>query len=319
MTSQGPEKMTEVTIGIDISKHHLDAACFTSGRQERFGNDPAGRRALRRWIGPKRRVARLVYEATGRYHAELEEAFAGWPLVKVNPLQARRFAEACGTRAKTDAVDARMLARMGARLDLPPDPPASPALRELRELQTARDGLVRERVTLIQRAAQARLALLKRLAARMLRLVEAELAEVEAAIAARIAADPDLARRQEILRSIPCVGPHLSATLVVEMPELGTAPGKRIASLGGVAPITRQSGTWKGRAWVGGGRRDVRRALYMPALNAARHNPDMRRLYERLVAAGKPAKVAIAAVMRKLLLLANALIAQDRIWEPRPV
>ena len=317
MTSQGPEKMTELTIGIDISKHHLDAACFTSGRQERFANDPAGHKALRRWIGPAARVARLVYEATGRYHAGLEEAFAGWPLVKVNPLRARRFAEACGTRAKTDAVDARMLARMGAQLELPPDPPASPALRELRELQTARDGLVRDRIGLIQRAAQARLPLLKRQAGRARRLVEAALAEIEAAITARIAADPGLARRREILLSIPCVGPHLSATLVVAMPELGTAPPKQIASLGGVVPITRQSGNWQGKAWVGGGRSDVRRALYMPALNAARHNPDMRRLYQRLVEAGKPAKVAIVAVMRKLRLLANALIEQNRLWEPR--
>lgn len=155
MTSKGPEKMTELTIGIDISKLHLDVACFTSGRQERFANDAAGLRALRRWVSPAGRVVRLVYEATGRYHSGLEAAFAGWPLVKVNPLRARRFAEACGTRAKTDAIDARMLARMGARLELPPDPPISPARRELHALQTARTGLVRDRISLIQRANEA--------------------------------------------------------------------------------------------------------------------------------------------------------------------
>ena len=170
----------------------------------------------------------------------------------------------------------------------------------------------------MQRADQARLPLLRRLAARALRLVEAQLAEVEAAIAARIAADRALARRQEILLSIPCVGQHLSATLVVEMPELGTASAKEIAALAGVAPLTRQSGQWTGKARISGGRGDLRRALYMPALNAIRYHPDMRRLYERLTAAGKPAKVAIVAVMRKLLVLANALVAQDRLWEPRP-
>ena len=309
--------MTELSIGVDISKHHLDAACFTSGRQARFPNDAAGLAALGRWIGAARQVARLVYEATGRYHARLEEVFAGWPLVKVNPLRARRFAEACGTRAKTDAVDARMLARMGAQLQLPPDAPVSQAARELRALQTARAGLVRDRIAQIQRAEQAQLPLLKRIAARALSLVERQLAEVEAAIEARIAADPELAGRQKIVASIPGVGPRLSATLVVEMPELGTAPAKKITALAGLAPMTRQSGEWRGKARVSGGRGDVRRALYMPALNAIRHNPDMRRTYERLVAAGKPAKVAIVAVMRKLLILANTLLAEGRPWEPR--
>ena len=112
MTSKGSEKMTQLTIGVDIAKDHLDAACFTTGREGRFPNDAGGLKALRRWIGPAA-PSRDVYEPTGRFHVGLEQAFAGWPLVKVNPLQARRFAEACGTRAKTDAVDARMLARMG--------------------------------------------------------------------------------------------------------------------------------------------------------------------------------------------------------------
>lgn len=318
--------MTQLSIGVDISKGHLDVACFTGARQARFDNDAAGRKALRRWIGPKARVARVVYEATGRYHAALEDALAGWPLVKVNPLRARRFAEACGTQAKTDAVarnarfqrDARLLARMGAQMELAPDPPVDTDRRALQALQTARAGLVRDRVVALQRAEQARLPLLKRHAARALRLVEAQLAEVEAAIAARIAADAALARRRRILASIPGVGPHLSATLVVAMPELGAASAKEIAALAGLAPATRQSGKWIGKARIAGGRGEVRRALYMPALNAARHNPDLSRVYDRLTAAGKEAKVAIVAVMRKLLVLANALIAQDRLWEPRP-
>lgn len=309
--------MTELTIGVDISKDHLDAACFTSGRQARFANDAAGLKALRQWIGPVRRVARIVYEATGRYHARLEQAFAAWPLVKVAPLRARRFAEASGARAKTDAVDARMLARMGARLALPPDPPVAPGARELTALQTARDGLVRDRTALIQREKHADLPLLRRFATRALRLVDAQIAEVEAAIAERIAADPERARRREILVSIPGVGPQLSALLVVGMPELGAASAKEVAALAGVAPMTRQSGQWTGKAWISGGRADVRRGLFMPALNAVRHNPDIRRFYGRLVAAGKPKKVALVASMRKLLILANVLITQDRSWEPR--
>jgi transposase len=308
--------MTELTIGVDISKDHLDAACLTSGRQARFANDAAGLKALRHWIGPVRRVARIVYEASGRYHARLEQALAAWPLVKVDPLRARRFAEASGTRAKTDAVDARMLARMGAQLALPPDPPDAPGARELKALQTARDGLVRDRIALVQRQKHAALPLLRRLSARALRLVEAQIAEVEAAIAERIAADPVRARRQEILVSIPGVGPQLSALLVVGMPELGRASAKQIAALAGVAPTTRQSGQWTGKAWISGGRADVRRGLYMPTLNAVRHNPDIRRFYDRLVVLGKPKKLALVAAMRKLLVLANVLITQDRPWEP---
>ena len=318
MTSKGSEKMTELTIGVDIAKDHLDAACFTTGREVRFPNDAGGLKALRRWIGPAASVARIVYEPTGRFHVGLEQAFAGWPLVKVNPLQARRFAEACGTRAKTDAVDARMLARMGAQLDLPPDPLVSEAMRELRELQTARSGLVRDRIALIQRRNQARLPLLRRIAAQSLRAVERQLAAIEAAIEARIAADPELVARQRILASIPSFGPRSCAALLVQVPELGTASAKEIAALAGLAPMTRQSGQWQGKARVAGGRGDVRRALYMPALTAIRHHPDMRRFYQRLRAAGKPPKVAITAVMRKLVILANTLITQHRLWAPRP-
>lgn len=321
----GPEKMTELTIGVDISKDHLDAACHTSGRQARFPYDASGLRALRGWIGPVQRVARLVYEATGRYHADLEDAFEGWPLVKVNPGRARRFAEACGTHAKTDAVaqnarfqhDARMLARMGAQLELVPDLPVSPEMRALRRLHSAREGLVRDRISLMQREKQARLPLLRRLSATALRLAERQLAEVEAAIRDAIAADPALARRNAVLTSIPGVGPHLSATLVTEMPELGTASDKEIAALAGVAPMTRQSGRWSGKAWVTGGRSHVRRALFMPALNASQHNPDLRRTYERLLAAGRAPKVAITAVMRKLIILANTLLAENLLWAPR--
>jgi transposase len=318
MTSKGSEKMTELSIGVDVSKAHLDAACFTTGREARFPNDAAGRKTLRRWIGPAERVARIVYEPTGRFHVGLEQALAGQPLVKVNPLRARRFAEACGARAKTDAIDARMLARMGAQLALPPDPPASEAMRELRELQTARSGLVRDRIVQIQRRDQATLPLLRRQATTSLRAVEQQLAAVEAEIAARIAADPVLAARQDILASIPGFGPRSSATLIVQMPELGAASAKEVAALAGLAPMTRQSGQWHGKARVAGGRGDPRRALYMPALTAIRHHPDIRRFYERLCAAGKPPKVAITAVMRKLVILANTLIAQQRLWEPRP-
>lgn len=237
--------------------------------------------------------------------------------MKVNPLQARRFAEACGTRAKTDAVDARMLARMGARLELPPDPPICEAIREPCYLQAARAGIMRARIAVQQRRGQARLALLRRQADRSLREFDRQLAELEAEIDTRIAADPGLDARRRILLSVPGFGPHVTAALVAQMPELGALSAKEAASLAGLAPNTRQSGRWQGKARISGGRRALRQALYMPALSAVRHNPDMRRTFERLRAAGKPPKLAITAVMRKLVLLANTLLAEGRAWEPR--
>ena len=224
----------------------------------------------------------------------------------MNPLQARRFAEACGTRAKTDALDARMLARMGARLALAPEPPISAALQELRDLQQARTALVRDRLRLPQRQQAARLPLLKRLFARSLREADRQIAAIEAEIETRIAADPDLAERRRILVSVRGLGPCAAVAFIAGMPELGRLPARQAAALAGLAPMTRQSGRWCGPRRGFGGRHGLRQALYMPALSAIRYNPDMRRLYERLCAAGKPPKVAITAVMRKLVVLANA-------------
>ena len=256
------------TIGIDISKDTLDIHRQSDGRHARFGNHRAGLAALRRWIG--KTPVRVVYEATGRYHRDMEAALdaAGHALVKVNPGRARRFAQAAGYGAKTDRVDAAMLARMGAVLELEATPVRSEAMHEIRELHIAR----------------------------------------------LLAEDPALAHRFGILLSIPGIGPVAAIAMLVEMPELGTMDGKEAASLAGLAPITRESGRWKGQSRIGGGRRGLRRALYMPALVATRHNRQLGQTYQALCSAGKPAKVALTAVMRKLLILANALIRDDRKW-----
>jgi len=164
----------------------------------------------------------------------------------VNPLQARRFAEACGTRAKTDALDARMLARMGARLALAPEPPISAALQELRDLQQARTALVRDRLRLPQRQQAARLPLLKRLFARSLREADRQIAAIEAEIETRIAADSDLAERRRILVSVRGLGPCAAVAFIAGMPELGRLPARQAAALAGLAPMTRQSGRWCG-------------------------------------------------------------------------
>ena len=307
---------TKPTIGIDISKDHLDAHRWPDGATLRVSNDPPGHRKLIRWIGTE--AARVVFEPTGAYHAALERALhrAGIPLAKLNPVRVRRFAEALGTQAKTDRIDAALIAHMGALLAPEAQTPKPQALAELGELQLARDALMRERTAAKNRAGQFTLALLRRQHAARLRAIDRSLGEIDAAIAALIAADAQLARSTEILCSVPCLAPVSATAILAEIPELGTLGSGSAASLGGLAPRTRESGRWKGAARIGGGRADLRRALYMPALTAARFNPDLKAVYDRLRAAGKPAKVALVAVMRKLLILANALIRDDREWTP---
>jgi transposase len=302
------------TIGIDISKDTFDIHRLSDRRHERFGTDKAGLAALRRWIG--KAPVRAVYEATGRYHRDLEQVLgaAGHALVKVNPTRARRFAQAISHGAKTDRVDAAMLARMGAVLDLDAKPARSESMHEIRELHIARIALNKDRTACRNRLDGARnKVVLAQLRAR-LRQVDGQIEQVNAELQRLIAADPGLARREEILRSIPGIGPVAAVAMIVEMPELGTMEGKEAASLAGLAPITRESGLWKGRSKIGGGRRGLRNALYMPALVAIRHNPRFAETYRTLCSAGKPAKLAITAVMRKLIILANALVRDDREW-----
>ncbi len=310
--------MTKDTIGIDISKDTLDVHRLSTGETAQFPNAPAGLRALRRWIGVKTPDL-VVYEATGAYHALLERTCAGaLPLVKVNPLQARRFAQARGTRAKTDAVDARALAMMGSALDLVADAPADKKQPALKELQIARMALIKERTRLLNRSKTQSLALLKRQAKARLAQIKRQLCELEDALLDLARQCPKRARAFDILCSIPGLGRVSAVAILVECPEIGTLTRKQIASLAGLAPMTRQSGQWRGKAFIQGGRKFLRDALYMPALVAARYNPDLRQKYQAMTSDGKPAKVALTALMRKLIELANALVRQDRTWTPKP-
>ncbi|MGS4947802.1 IS110 family transposase [Meridianimarinicoccus sp. RP-17] len=309
--------MSKDTIGIDISKDTLDAHRLSTGTAAQFANSPAGLRALRRWIGAETPDL-VVYEATGAYHAALERSCAGaLPLVKVNPLQARRFAQARGTRAKTDPVDARILAAMGAALDLAPDAPEGEDHCALKELQVARMALVKERTRLLNRSKTQSLALLKRQSKARLEQIKRQLAALEDAMLDLARQCERRARAVDILCSVPGLGRVTAVAILVECPEIGTMNRKQIASLAGLAPMTRQSGQWQGRAFIQGGRKFLRDALYMPALVAARHNPDLRQKYQAMIQAGKPAKVALTALMRKLIELANALVQQDREWTPK--
>jgi len=309
--------MTLSTIGIDISKETLDVHRMSDGASRRFSNDKAGHKALIVWIGGDRRA--VVFEPTGPYHRAFEHALAkaGLPLVKVNPRQARRFAEATGKLAKTDRLDAALLARMGALLAIEPRPARSKALAELKELHIAREALVKDRTAAKNRAKIRTLALLKRQNAQRLDQIERQIAAIDAAILAFIEANAELAKRFAILTSIPGVSQITAFALLIEMPELGTLEARQAASLAGLAPVARQSGRWTGRAFIRGGRASVRQALYMPALVAARFNPELKAKYTQLVKAGKPAKLALTALMRKLIVLANALLRARRTWTPK--
>jgi transposase len=311
------EKMTQSTIGIDISKDNLDAHRLPNGDARRFDNSPKGHKALIAWIGSN--PARIVFEPTGPYHAALERALAnaGLPLVKVNPRQARRFAEATGTLAKTDRLDAAILARMGAVLELETRPANSDIICELKQLHIARAALVKDRTAAKNRAKSLTIALLRRHNGERLKQIERQIDAIEAEIEARLRSQPELARRFDILLSIPGIARLTAFVLLIEMPELGALEPGQAASLSGLAPIARQSGKWNGKAFIRGGRGQVRQALYMPALVAMRYNPDLKAKYQQFITAGKPAKIAITAIMRKLVLLANALLKANRNWMPK--
>jgi len=302
--------MTHHTVGVDISKNRLDAHRLPDGEAARFSNDEAGFEALAAWIGPS--AGCVAHEPTGPYHRRFEQALgeAGLPLAKVNPCRARRFAQAAGESAKTDAADARVLAAMAGALKLRPLPPPCKRQRRLRDLQAARSALV-------NRGAHLADPLLKRQHRAQMNLAARHLDAIDARMRALVAADPALARKAGIIASIPALGERTAAGLLAEMPELGTLSAKAAASLAGLAPAARDSGAFKGRRFIQGGRHAARRLLYMPAVAAMRCNPDMKRTCQALVQRGKPGKVALVAVMRKLLVLANALIQQDRLWTPQ--
>ena len=309
--------MTDNTIGVDISKSHLDVFRLEDGAAQRFDNSAAGFRALVKWLG-NAPVARIVFEPTGPYHKAFEAALGErFPMVKVNPLQARRFAEAHGTRAKTDAVDARMLARMGAAFDLAPQASFSKEALLLKDLHVARVGLIKDRTRLRNRVQTQGIAILKRQTKARLVQLDRQIVELDAEIATLIEAQEGTARIREILCSMPGIGSVTAAAMLTLLPEIGTLERKHVASLTGLAPVTRQSGQWQGKSFIGGGRKPLRDALYMPALVAMRFNPDLKVKYELLRAAGKPAKVAIVAIMRKLIETANALVKANRTWTPK--
>lgn len=290
-------------IGIDVSKATLDVAVHATGETRRVANTSAGWRSLAGWLLPLQ-PRQVVLEATGGYErAALAALFdAGLPMVRINPRQARDFAKATGQLAKTDRLDARVLAHLADALSLVPWQPRSAAQRRLAEWVLQRSHVVQMRVAERQRLAAVSDPALRQLMQRHIAGLTRSLATLEAAISQQLEAAPEVAP----LRTVKGVGPVLLATLTCQLPELGQLDGKAIAKLVGVAPMAHDSGTMRGKRTIWGGRDTVRAALYMAALSAMRYEPRLRDFYQGLRARGKPAKVAIVAVMRKLLVILNA-------------
>jgi transposase len=310
-------KMTDDTIGVDISKATLDIHRLSDGNVTSFSNCPAGFKELSRFCA-ETAVTRVVYEATGAYHRGLERALGTrLPLIKVNPLQARRFAQAQGVRAKTDAVDAKILALMGDTFTLEPDSPITQCQHSLKELRAFRSGLIKDRTRIMSRHKTQTLPITLRQSKARLVQIGKQIDEIDVEIGRLIQSSDTMARSMTILRSIPGIGPVCAATILIEMPEIGSMDRKQVASLTGVAPMARQSGQWRGKSFIQGGRKVVRDALYMPALVAMRFNPDLKAKYQAMIKVGKPPKVALTALMRKLIELANALVKADRNWEEK--
>jgi transposase len=306
-------------IGIDVSKARLDVAVRPGGAAWQAGNDAPGIAALVERVTALA-PACVVLEATGGLErgASAALAVAGLPVAVVNPRQVRDFAKATGRLAKTDALDAAVLAHFAEAVRPAVRPLPDAAAQALAELVTRRQQLVemltaeRNRLGSLtggrRERAQAHVAWLRQ-----------ELADLEAELAEAIEASPAWRAREVLLRTAPGVGPVLARTLVAELPELGTLDRKRLAALVGVAPFNRDSGAFRGRRRVWGGRARVRAALYMGALVATRCNPLIRAFYRRLLAAGKPKKVALVACMHKLLTILNAMLRSQTAWRPPEV
>lgn len=307
----------QVYVGIDVCKAWLDIYVHPAGVKRRVANTRLGVLGLKKALAAYD-VAGIVMEATGKLHRYGQRVLsaAGYAVAVVNPLRSRLFAAAIGTLAKTDAVDARMLAVLGESLRPTATPPAPIELEALQELVRARQAAAAEATALANRRGASQTGFLKAELARRLKSLSTHLARLDAEIERRIASEAGLAHRYRILMSIPGIGPLAAATLLTGMAELGTCSGKQAAMLSGLAPIACDSGERSGERHIKGGRAQVRTALYMAALAAARFNPALKAFYTRLRAAGKAAKLALTAVMRKLVVLANTLLKQERLWQP---
>lgn len=309
------QKTIETFVGVDVSEARFDVHVLPSGEQAGFDRDQGGIARLVAWLAGKA-CPLVVMEATGGLERGLEAALgeAGIAVAVVNPRRVRDFARASGLLAKTDRLDARVLAQFGERMQPTARPPRSPADQALAALVLRR----RQLTVLIEaertRARRSEEAVVLASIAAHVDWLRSALVELEEQIQQRLAADPAWQAKADLLTSVPGVGAVTTASLIGLLPELGQIAGKAIAALVGVAPFARDSGLMKGRRTIWAGRSQVRQALYMATLVASRHNPRIKMFYARLIAAGKAKKLALTACMRKLLVILNAMLRDGTPW-----
>jgi transposase len=308
--------MGKIFVGIDVSKDRLDVAVRPSGEVFAVERNAAGLELLAarlRELSPHV----VALEATGGFEtvAAAALAAAGLPVVIVNPAQIRDFAKAIGQRAKTDPIDAAVIAHFAEATNPEPRPLPDQATRLLGDLVARRRQIIEMIVAERQREKRITIQRLKKSITRLLKALEKELATVDADIDDSIRGSPAWREKEDLLASVPGVGPAIARTLIAELPELGQLGRKEIAALAGLAPFTRQSGQWRGRSFIGGGRATVRSAVFMGAMVGKKHNPVLKAFFDRLIAAGKPKMVALIAVARKLLTILNAILRDNRSWQ----
>jgi transposase len=308
--------MDPIYVGIDVSKDRLDVHVRPSREAFAVSRDGKGLEELidrLRTLSP----ALVVVEATGGFETIAAAAIAGamLPLAIVNPAQVRHFAQAVGKRAKTDPIDAEVIARFAEAVKPEPRPLPDAQARLLGELVARRRQIIDMIVAERQREKRAENVRVRKSIARTISSLEKELPQIDDDIDSLVRGSPAWREKENLLVTFPGIGNTLARTLLAELPELGRLDRREIASLAGLAPFTRQSGRWKGKSTTGGGRAPVRSALYMAALSASRCNPHLRSFYQRLLAAGKPKMVALIAVARKILTILNAMLRDQKQWQ----
>lgn len=307
--------MEAITVGIDVSKDRLDVALRPSGEVFVVERAASGLDSLVRRLNDLAPQI-VALEATGGFETVVTAALAaaGLPVVVVNPAQVRAFAKAIGQRAKTDPIDAGVIAHFAeaTKPEVRPLPDAETQL--LADLVQRRRQIIEMIGAESQRQKRAPTSLQKSIA-RLLKALQKELTSVDTDIDGSVRGSAAWREKEDLLTSVPGIGKTIARTLIAELPELGRLNRKEIAALAGLAPFTRQSGTWRGRSFIGGGRTAVRTALFMGAMVAKRYNPVLKVFFDRLVAAGKPKMVALIAVARKLLTILNAILRDQKSWQ----
>jgi transposase len=307
--------MDSIIVGIDVSKERLDVCVRPGGEAFAVGRDAAGIEALlQRLLELSPQLVAL--EATGGFETVVAAslAAAGLPVVVVNPAQIRAFARAVGKRAKTDPIDAAVIAHFAEAVRPQPRPMPDAETQLLADLVARRRQIIQMIVAERQRETRAAKRMKKSIL-RLLKALQAELSEIDQGIDEAVRGSPAWRAKEDLLSSVPGVGPTIARTLIAELPELGTLDRRQIAALAGLAPWTRQSGKWKGDSRIGGGRASVRSVLFLGALTAARWNPALKAFHQRLIAKGKRKMVAATAVARKLLTILNAILRDRTPWQ----